>query len=130
MDGARIANPLAGSPEILTPSYLHRNNRAAYRRTNPPLKPTQASCLPRSVQASELIPQLQHPDHKRLPTTFEWNDVCWCTAAITCPRIHELAALLKEIGAPVGGLYCVGNRMGQCGFGNLAREIRLIGNPI
>jgi len=43
---------------------------------------------------------------------------------------HQLAPLVEQIAATVGGLGFVLNRMGQGLFTNLARKIGLLGRPI
>src|SRR5215470_10125799 len=46
------------------------------------------------------------------------------------PRIHQPAALVEHVTAPVGGLDFAADDVRQCHLGNLARRVRSLGCPI
>jgi hypothetical protein len=46
------------------------------------------------------------------------------------PLQHEPAPFFEQVAAPVGGLNLAADRVRQCHFGNLAREICSLGRPI
>src|SRR5258708_5700803 len=50
--------------------------------------------------------------------------------AIVRPSVHQRTALFERIAAPVHALRGVADDMGERGFGDLAREMRLVSRPV
>src|SRR5262245_20901658 len=54
----------------------------------------------------------------------------WTSTAMSCPGLHQLPALLQELGAQVRRLNLVGHRMGQGGLAHLITRLGHLGCPI
>jgi hypothetical protein len=49
---------------------------------------------------------------------------------VRSPSLHDLAPLLKKVSPLVGQLGVIPKGVGQTGFNDLTREVRLFGGPI
>src|SRR5262249_16622081 len=85
--------------------------------------PTSAGISFRSTESSEMARLTLSDDRRDIAGRATW------LKAIVGPRLHQPAPLLEQVATLIGLLNLITDDMGQCGLGQLAREVRVLRRP-